>query len=187
MDAGAPQSRNGAVAHPVTAPDIGQRLTAFAAPDRLCNLECAQFRLSTTTILGSLGASSPLHLDDRGHFRNQVNLHQLPVALSRLRTIAHNEPHKYKFLMQDRNADRSMKPLGAHGRTIQMGQERLSEGVRIAVGVPRIATDLLQRASRQLCPITEVAASTMHRRNWCRLTSRAANGTCRSPVNYRKR
>jgi hypothetical protein len=30
-----------------------------------------------------------------------------------------------------------------------MGQERLSEGVRIAVGEPRIAADLLQRASRQ--------------------------------------
>jgi Protein of unknown function (DUF3237) len=27
----------------------------------------------------------------------------------------------------------------------------------------------------------------VHHKNWCRLTSRAANGTCRSPVNYRQR
>ncbi len=53
-------------------------------------------------------------------------------------------------LMQDRNANRSTKPLATHGRTIHVGHSRHFHGVRGESAPPPIFTVKADIADRQL-------------------------------------
>jgi hypothetical protein len=57
------------------------------------------------------------------------------------------------LLMQDRKADRSMKPSATHGLTVQMDQDSLCDYVGITIGVPEIAADLQRQGGQQSNPL----------------------------------